>query len=50
MNIKIKRLKDKAIIPTRGSVQAAGYDLYACLEGETCVIEPHETGGSGSRL
>ena len=33
MNIAIKRLSSTAIIPTRGSTQAAGYDLYACRHG-----------------
>lgn len=28
--IKIKKLKENAIIPKRGSDYAAGYDLYAC--------------------
>ena len=32
MVIKIKKLVDEAIIPTQGSKDAAGYDLYA-LEG-----------------
>jgi dUTP pyrophosphatase len=27
----IKRLSDKARLPTRGSSHAAGYDLYACV-------------------
>lgn len=31
VKVKIKRLNDRAIIPTRGSAKAAGYDLYACL-------------------
>ena len=31
MKIQIKKLKENAIIPTRGSDRAAGYDLYACL-------------------
>lgn len=42
MNIKIKKLKENAIIPTRGSNQAAGYDLYACIDS-TIYISPHET-------
>lgn len=42
MKIKIKKLNNKAIIPTRGSAQAAGSDIYACLE-EKVKIEPHET-------
>lgn len=27
-NLLVKRLSEKAIIPTRGSALAAGYDLY----------------------
>ncbi len=34
MKIQIQKLKEQAIVPTRGSVHAAGYDLYACLEHE----------------
>lgn len=32
MNINIKKLKENAIIPTRGSEYAAGMDLYACID------------------
>ena len=32
MEMKIKKVRDKAILPTRGSMYAAGYDLYAALE------------------
>ena len=42
MKIKYTKLKDTAIIPTRGSEKAAGYDLYACLEQEV-EIQPHST-------
>ena len=42
MNIKVKKLKDGAIIPTKGSKAAAGMDLYACTTGTT-IIMPHET-------
>jgi dUTP pyrophosphatase len=28
----IKKLSDKAVVPTRGSAFAAGYDLYAAKE------------------
>ena len=38
MEIKIKKLKGNAVIPTRGSAYAAGYDLYACLDEESVVI------------
>ncbi len=41
--MKIKRLNDKAIIPTRGSLNSAGYDLYAVLESDQLEIRPHET-------
>ena len=40
--INIKKLNDKAIIPTYGSDFAAGADLYACLE-EKEIINPGET-------
>lgn len=47
MEIKIKKLYDDAVIPTRGSYYAAGYDLYAhieCQEEHTgIIIKPHET-------
>ena len=37
MNIKIKKLKDNAIIPTRGTVGSAGMDLYACIDNEITI-------------
>lgn len=37
--IKVKRLRENAILPTYGSVEAAGADLYACLENDI-VIAP----------
>ena len=40
--IKVKKLNDKAILPTYGSEYAAGADLYACLD-EPVTIKPHET-------
>lgn len=40
MNVKIKRLTETAKIPTRGSEQAAGYDLYADIK-EPIQIVPH---------
>lgn len=42
MIMKIKKLKDNAIIPTRGSEAAAGMDLYACIE-EQITIPAHTT-------
>lgn len=37
MNIKIKKLKDNAIIPTRGTTGSAGMDLYACIDDEITI-------------
>ena len=50
MEIKIKKLKTNAIIPTRGSAYAAGYDLYACMEEESVVIEPGSCAKIGTGL
>lgn len=41
MSIKIKRLNEKAIIPTRGSAGAAGWDLYACLDEKIVIPAGH---------
>lgn len=49
MNVKIKKLNENAIIPTRGSEYAAGYDLYACIT-ENITIEPHSTVKVGTGL
>lgn len=35
--IRIKKLREDAIVPTYGSPYAAGADLYACLEEEQAV-------------
>ena len=40
--IRVKKLKTGAILPTYGSVEAAGADLYACLE-EPVTIRPGES-------
>ena len=40
MRINIKRIRDDAIVPTRGSVSAAGYDMYACGIDEPIDIAP----------
>lgn len=42
VQVNIKKINDKAIIPTYGSDHAAGADLYACLE-EPVRIEPGDT-------
>lgn len=43
MRINIKRFRDDAIVPTRGTDKAAGYDLYACGLNEPAVIHPSGT-------
>ncbi len=40
--VKVKKLIPKAILPTYCSADAAGADLYACLE-ESVTINPGET-------
>ena len=40
--MKIKKVRENAIIPTYGSATAAGADLYAYLEADA-VIEPGKT-------
>lgn len=35
--IRVKRLRDGARLPTYGSTGAAGADLYACLDGEVTI-------------
>ena len=40
--IRVKKLSEKAQLPTYGSTEAAGADLYACLE-DAVTIEPGET-------
>ncbi len=41
MEIKIKKLKKNAKLPTRATNGSAGLDLYACIE-ETVTINPNE--------
>ena len=40
--IRVKKLDPNAILPTYGSSEAAGADLYACLQAPV-VINPGET-------
>ena len=42
MEVRVKRLREGAKLPTYGSSEAAGADLYACLE-EAVTIQPGET-------
>ena len=40
--VKIQKLREDAVIPTRGSEKAAGYDLYAAIP-EDIYILPYTT-------
>lgn len=40
--INVKKLKENAIMPTYGSTEAAGADLYACLQAPV-TIHPGES-------
>lgn len=40
--IRVKKLSPNAILPTYGSAEAAGADLYACLS-EAVTVAPGET-------
>lgn len=40
--IRVKKLRDNAIMPTYGTDGAAGADLYACLD-QVATIEPGKT-------
>ena len=42
MKVNIKKLSEKAIIPSYGSEFAAGADLYACIDSEV-TVNPHQT-------
>ncbi len=42
MKIELKKLNENAVLPSRGSKEAAGYDLYA-LSDQPIEIEPHKT-------
>lgn len=48
-SLKVKKLNDMATIPTRGSEEAAGYDLYASTE-TSVEIPPHSTLRIGTGL
>ena len=43
MELRVKKLHPEAKLPTRGSEQAAGYDLYASFDGGRIEIPPHGT-------
>ena len=51
MHIQIRKLRESARIPHRGSAFAAGYDLYAApADGAPVEIRPHTTAMVGTGL
>lgn len=49
IKLQVKKLRPGAVLPTRGSAQAAGYDLCACTGGDVSIA-PHETVMIGTGL
>ena len=49
MEVQVKRLNDLAMLPTRGSAEAAGWDLYAATN-YNIEIPPHSTVKVGTGL
>lgn len=47
--VKVKKLSPNATLPTYGSAEAAGADLYACLE-QSVTIMPGETAWIGTGI
>ena len=50
VNIKIKRIKNEAILPTKSTKDAAGFDLYACLDNDIIKIMPQTNVKIGTGL
>lgn len=42
MKIRLKKLRETAVMPSQGSSKAAGYDLYACIPDGSISINPGE--------
>lgn len=43
MEIAVKKIREGAILPVRGSEEAAGCDLHACLENGKVTLWPNDT-------
>ena len=43
MKVSIKKMRESAKIPERGSSQAAGYDLFANIDEPAVIIPAHST-------
>lgn len=48
-SVRVKKLNPLAKLPTYGSAEAAGADLYACLE-EPVTVQPGETAWIGTGI
>lgn len=49
LDLQVKKLKENAKLPQRGSDYAAGYDLFACVD-KTVVVPSHSTVKIGTGL
>lgn len=49
MRVEVKKLSETAVLPIRGSAQAAGYDLCADVEN-VVTIQPGETAKIGTGI
>lgn len=49
LQIKFEKLKDTAMLPTKATADAAGHDLYACLDSSLMLL-PHRTIKIGTGL
>ena len=38
MELKVKKMRDNSILPTRGDSKAAGIDLYACIDKPVTIL------------
>lgn len=47
--IRVKKLNENAVIPTYGSAEAAGADLYACLS-EPITVQPGDVAWVGTGI
>lgn len=50
MDVEVKKLKPEAKLPEQGSGAAAGYDVFACLDTDEILIDPHTTVKVGTGL
>lgn len=43
MELKVKKLRKKAIVPQYATEGSAGLDLSVCIDMDTVLLEPHKT-------